>query len=445
MSTTTSRIVQSGSRRLVGIQRLIVLVSGALVVLLLINQLQFYGAYKRFATEDLVLTRLAGRIVHLDEVLTMSARIAAKTGDAFWVQRYRHHEPQLNEVLSEALTIAPNAEREHLLMVDVANRALIDRETRALERVEAGDNDAAISLVFGDEYDTLKQDYRAGVDGLLEHFDRRVASSMASAKRWAFVGGAVALLAICGALVMLWLSVERSHRETQLFNELAASERRSTLGRLAASLAHELNQPLAAIVNYTGAAKSYCCDASKMEEICAAVDGASAQAERAGEIVRRMREFSRPSTPIKETIDPQQAIRASVQLVSGQSRAARVCVEHNDDEFAPLIRADRVQLQQVLINLLVNAIEASKEGGVVRVSARQDNGCAVIEVRDNGVGISKSESDRIFDAFYTTKQEGQGLGLAVSRDIVEGHGGVIEVDARGPGAAFIVRIPEVDQ
>ncbi len=437
---STGLLAPRGANRLL---RLVVIGSALLVLLLVFNEFRSYVAYTRFAEQDIRLTRLAGRIVHFDEVLTTSSRMAVATGDTAWRDRYREYEPRLESVLAEAVDIAPGAERADLLRIREVNLVLVAREAEALGLIEAGRPDDARTLLFGAEYERLKSEYRSGVDGMLERFDARVTASLASARLWAIAGGFVALFAVGGSVVVLWLNLQRSRRESLLFDQLATAERRSTIGRLAASLAHELNQPLAAIVNYTGAARMYCDDESIDSELCRAVQGASEQAQRAGLIVQRMREFTKPGTVLKQRVDVQQAIRKSVQLLEWRSKEKRVPIEIVTHPLVAPILADEVQLQQVIVNLLVNAIDASSPHQNVRVSAYADRGDTVIEIFDSGVGITPENAGRIFEAFFTTKEGGQGLGLAITRDIVEGLGGVIEVQARDVGAEFRVRFPEV--
>ena len=428
--------------RLSGIQRVLVVTCAVLVIVLLLDQLQFYAAFKRFASDDLELTRLSSEIVYLDELLTMSARMAAVTGDTSWADRYQEHEPQLAIALEQAAAIAPDAEREFLRSVDGANSQLVVREQESLALVLSGDLESAKTLVFDKEYDTLKAEYRAGVDGLRTSFDDRVAASLESAKMWAIVGGVAAILAVGGTALILSISIVRSRQEAALLAGLAVVARRAPLGRLAASLAHELNQPLAAIVNYTGAAAVSAMDHEYAGPLRDAIEGASSQAQRAGEIGSRMREFSKPSQPVREEVDPDSAVRASVKLGEGKSYSRGITVEQVPMGVSLPILADPVQLQQVLVNLLLNAIAASAEGESVRVGATRRDGFCVFIVEDRGVGLDEISADRIFDAFYTTKDDGQGLGLAIARDIVEAHEGGSEVDARGPGATFTVRVPE---
>lgn len=433
-------------QRLSRLLRVIVITSTVLVVVVLVNQLQSYASFRRFADQDIELTRLSGQIVYFDEVLTMSARMAAITGDTTWEERYYTHEQALHAALGRAAYLAPEEERQFLRSVGGVNQELVDREMRTFELIDDGRLVEATQLVFDDEYERLKGEYLAGVTGLRASFDARVGKSLRDAKAWTIFGGGAGLLAVGGTLTILLLSVVRSRREAALMIELATVERRSTLGRLAASLAHELNQPLAAIVNYTGAAQHFQEREDQREELVNAIDGASEQAQRAGEIVRRMREFSKPARPVTAVVDPSQLVKASVLLVQGKSRAVRVPVEvTGSDPCSGLISVDPIQVQQVLVNLLINAIDASPEGNTVEIGASCDGSWCTIRVRDRGIGISHEDTDRVFEAFYSTKDEGQGLGLAISRDIVESLGGVIEVDAQGPGATFYVRFPEADQ
>ena len=231
-------------------------------------------------------------------------------------------------------------------------------------------------------------------------------------------------------------------------NELAQVARASTLGELAASIAHEVNQPLAAIVT-NGHACLRWLDAHPPDEreARAAVDRIVRDANRASEVITRIRGFLRRCEVQRNPVDLGQVVDDVVDLVRTevQSRHVTVCCQRN--EGLPPVQADRVQIEQVVLNLLVNGLEAlGRTSGTARVlrleTSRTDDGQVRLDVHDHGQGIDPAVRDHLFDAFQTTKPNGLGMGLAISRSIIEAHGGRLWVDASsGSGTTFSLTLP----
>ncbi len=213
-------------------------------------------------------------------------------------------------------------------------------------------------------------------------------------------------------------------------NELARVARVSTLGELAASIAHEVNQPLAAVV-----ANGHAClrwlnaQPPNEDEAEAAVQRIVRDANRASDVIARIRGFLKRSEFLPSRVDLDEVIGEVIGLVQAEARARSVLLRHAAVRDLPTVLVDRVQLQQVILNLVMNALEAmnSTEGAsrVLELSVRRNemDDTVLVEVRDTGMGIGPADRERIFDAFHTTKPEGMGMGLAISRSIVEAHGG----------------------
>ena len=270
--------------------------------------------------------------------------------------------------------------------------------------------------------------------------------------RWYAIGtlGLIGLQAgLIGGLLVQRTQRRRADAELQVKrDELAHATRSATMGELAASLAHELNQPLAAILSNAEAAEAFLGyeppDLQEVREILADI---RTDDQRAGEIIRRMRSLLTKQPMEVERIDLGPLVSETLELVKTRAGLAGVQLWF---EAAPDLRpvhGDRVQLQQVVLNLLVNAIEATTafpEGSrVVRVRVSRDGrGGVWVAVRDAGPGISPEQLDRVFEPFFTTKVEGMGMGLAIARGIVEAHGGRI-VAENNPwgGAHFAFTIP----
>lgn len=210
--------------------------------------------------------------------------------------------------------------------------------------------------------------------------------------------------------------------------ELARVTRVITLGELAASIAHEVNQPLAAVVT-NGHACLRWLDAQPPDEMEArlAVQRIIRDATRAGKVITRIRNFLRRGEPTRQPVELGAVVDDVLAMVRGEAQSQGIQLRREAEAPLPRVAADAVQLQQVVLNLLVNAFEAiarAGRGGTVAVAlCRDDDDTVRVDVRDTGVGLPPGAEGRIFEAFYTSKPEGMGMGLAISQSIVEAHGG----------------------
>jgi two-component system, LuxR family, sensor kinase FixL len=225
--------------------------------------------------------------------------------------------------------------------------------------------------------------------------------------------------------------------------ELAHVTRVATLGELTASIAHEVNQPLAAIVTNGNACLRWLAgDSPNLDEARETARRIIRDGNRAGDVIGRIRTLSRKTGTEKELLDMNQAIREVVALAEGEVRRNGVALRMDLTGDLPPILGDRVELEQVVLNLIMNAIEAMSAIGdrprelVIRSQSGEVDQVRVA-VQDSGIGLDPQSMGRIFDAFYTTKPQGMGMGLAISRSIVENHGGRLwAIPNDGPGATF---------
>ena len=248
---------------------------------------------------------------------------------------------------------------------------------------------------------------------------------------------------------------ERAETEARLEEvqgELARLARINELGEMASTLAHELNQPLSAIANYvqgcTRLLKRFDDDlANRMRE---ALEETARQSLRAGQIIRHLREFVTRGETEKQPEDLKQLVEEAAALALVGSREAGIRTVFEFGTETRTVMVDRVQIQQVLINLLRNAMEAMRRSErrelLVRISAAPDPELVEIEVSDTGPGLSDDVAQQLFKPFVTTKPGGMGVGLSISKRIVEAHGGtiVMERNAQG-GATFRFTVPAIDQ
>ena len=238
--------------------------------------------------------------------------------------------------------------------------------------------------------------------------------------------------------------VQRALEEARA--ELAHISRVTMLGELTASIAHEVNQPLTAVVS-SGEAGLRWLDrpVPDLAEVRSNIEQIVTQGRRAGDVVRRLRALSKNSDPLQVPLDINEVVEEAVSLVDRELREHGVALRLELEPGLPEISVDRVQLQQVIINLLINAMHAmaTVDAREICVASRSSSeGAVAISVSDCGVGISEEAMSRLFTAFYTTKPQGMGMGLSICRSIVEAHGGRIRAACNeGPGATFHLCLP----
>jgi PAS domain S-box-containing protein len=239
---------------------------------------------------------------------------------------------------------------------------------------------------------------------------------------------------------------ERRYRETQM--ELAHANRVATMGQLAASIAHEVNQPIAAaFTNAQAALRWLDTQPPDLEEVRHSLGRIVKDTHQAGDVIGRIRDLIKKAPPRKDSLDIHETIRDVIILTGGEVVKNGVSAQTRFAEGLPLIQGDRIQLQQVILNLIINAIEAMSRVGEgsrrLLISTGKDGQDGVlVAVKDSGPGLTPANHEHLFEAFYTTKPSGLGMGLSICRSIIEAHGGRLWATANVPrGAVFQFTVP----
>jgi signal transduction histidine kinase len=245
--------------------------------------------------------------------------------------------------------------------------------------------------------------------------------------------------------------IQDSLRKVQA--NLAHATRVTTMGELTASIAHEVNQPLTAVINNANACLGLLPDGpANLQEVREALTEIVDDADRASAVIARIRQLAKRASIEKSLLDLRDVVKDVLALARYESATRQIAVRTEMAEELPPVLGDRVQLQQVLLNLVVNGMDAmntvDRSNRVLMISARREvrDGLpgALLSVEDAGIGFNADERARLFEAFYTTKPHGMGMGLAISRSIIEAHGGKLWAEPNaGPGATFLFSLPGI--
>ena len=438
-----------------------------------------YSSTRELTARQLRLGQLQGVVIHLDEVLTMSARMAAATEQLVWETRYHRAEPELDAAIKDMLALAPDAQIETFsAQTDAANRALVAMETSAFALVRGGEAARGSEILFGTEYARQKKIYAAGMastmtalsasmQDALDAHGRRIVLEVVFASLFLVVavfawGRAVwQLRARSRRLAEALSTSERdnaaladAHQQLEkLHHELIAKEKLSNLGLLAAGVAHEINNPMAFVTMNVHTLLEDLRDipADKLPEdlrvyldelLPATIDGI----QRVNTIVRDLQQFARGDVDVTTDFDLNAEIATAARISNNQVKD-RARLELSLGTL-PTLHGKPRQMTQVMVNLIVNAAHAigDRPSGSIQITSALVEDRAVVTVRDNGAGMSREVMDHVFQPFFTTKDvgKGTGLGLSVVYGIVSAHGGTITVDSEvGVGTSFRLELPVV--
>jgi len=248
----------------------------------------------------------------------------------------------------------------------------------------------------------------------------------------------------CGAAT----DIEDRKRAEKLQTDLTHASRVSTMGELVASISHELAQPITITTAHAKASLRWLQrDPPQVVEALKGTEKIIEAGALASEIINRLRSLYKKAPPKRELVSINEVVGEMAGMMRGEARGHGVSIRTDLKDDLPMTVADRVQLQQVLMNLMLNGIEAMKDtGGVLTVKSQlREDGQIQISIRDTGPGLPVGEADQIFDAFFTTKPQGSGMGLAICKSIIESQGGRIWANGDGGrGATFHFTLPAVE-
>ncbi|MFZ2169628.1 MAG: ATP-binding protein [Methylococcaceae bacterium] len=407
--------------------------------------------FEEMSARHIALTKRVGRIMLLDEVLTMSARMAAATGDLDYEKRYDQFDPELTKEINEVRKILPQLEIKQFVMeTDEANISLVNMERQAFALTHQGKRQKAMAILTGNEYLRLKKVYAVGMEKTVKAANNLIEGDMQHFRMMSL--GLVPVSAV-SVLVLLatwflairsarsWLAERKVSEEAlqKTQDELVRAEKLAVLGQVAGSVGNELRNPLGVMSNAVFFLQTVLSDADEItREYLGIIKSEIAASER---IVCDLLDSVRTNPPRLETAGFAQLIEQSLGKCT---IPPSVTVKLDIPESLSPLRVDAMQICQVFRNLISNGVEAMPEGGTLEIRALEKEAAnyVTISVRDTGTGMTPEQLDKLFQPLFTTKARGIGLGLVVVKNLTKANGGTVEVDSdSGKGTIFTVNLP----
>ena len=470
--STIGKFINSNLMQLI---RTAVILSLILVAAVGGNVWRMYASFGQVVTTEFELQKLAGKIVHLDEVLTMSARMAASTGSLEWEQRYVIFEPKLDQAIKRAIELAPEAYANQPAATDEANIKLVNMEHKSFDLVRQGKQAEALELLFSPEYQLQKQIYAMGINKTIAALETRINFNLDYYRRNLLMSGLFSLLSV-PILLLAWstilrlinwyvrqkkqaeitlrsakLQLEKNNKTLekkvkQRTAQLQEAKEKAEAANLAkdrflANISHELRTPLNGILGYTNIMMRDC-DKSNNKKT-KDLNIIKNSGHHLLTLIEDLLDYSKTDAGKMELhlapINLPSFLRETIDLVESSAREKGLKIELEKTVNLPEdIKADEKRLRQILINLLSNAIKFTQQGKITlkarAIGVKHLNSLQKIrfEVIDTGVGISQEKISTIFNPFeqvgdLKSKSAGTGLGLSISSQLVELMGGKLEV------------------
>lgn len=400
------------------------------------------------------LDKLSVSILHFDEILTMSARLAVITGNPFWEKRYQHFEPKLRASIEKTRKIPS----EPVLLTFAeqtknANDILVSLELKAFSQISEGQKQEAIATLFSEEYEKQKRIYAEGMQNLLEKASISIKEQLNINQQ-----SVIQFTLICGLIVLTsWITLlfilgnyKYKRRLAEKNMQVAAkraldSEKMATMGELSASISHEVLNPVNVIFMHTQVLQQKMQNNPHIQDYCSVINR---EVRRITKILRSMLDISRigNQNTIKGYL--REDIEKVLILYNKDFKLRNINIVRNWCNDTVTIEYDPDRMRQVFLNLFNNAKHAMPDGGTITIACKPiwKSGLEFhqFSFSDTGVGIDEEELSKIFDPFFTTKPEGQGtgMGLSVVQGIIDEHGGEIYVESKkDKGTTFIIDLP----
>lgn len=398
---------------------------------------------------------LGGKIIYLDEVLTMSARMAAETGDSSWEQRYRRYEPQLGAAIERAIKLVPGLrDTEGATVTDAANIALVEMEEHAFDLIRQGRSGRAHELLYSPHYEEQKQIYVGGMQQFHQTMHETIElagdNRRQAIRAQIIVVSGIALIVGLGWIMVYQLLVR--WKDKQEHSRIEAEQANRAKSEFLTSMSHELRTPLNAILGFAQILQSDTENPLSTDQTAYVGhihDGGKHLLGLINQVLDLARIDSDQFDVSLENVNVDEVLAECIALISplGEARQIRL-VNKLNFESSPLLHVDKLRLKQILINLLSNAVKYNKDAGTVSIQGRETrNGYLRLSVTDTGVGIANSDRKNVFQMFHRLSSgpetvEGTGIGLSVTKLLVEKLAGRIGFESQeGVGSTFWIELP----
>ena len=404
---------------------------------------------EREVLDKVLISEYRNLVTYFDEVLTMSARTAAATGDQKWERRYNDFVPQLDHAIAELNKLIPEEiQLKSTKKTSAANDALIAMESEAFELIRNGQQEKAQELLFSKDYDAQKEIYTQGMAELNSDIDSYATSKFKELNRSQNYRNAFVFLSLLLVFVTWGALLSRNYRErSKIENEIQHISKLASIGELSAGIGHEINNPLTiAAGNLQRFERALNSAGIENEKLFDLINKQSIALDRIRKITDGMKNYSRKERNIKANFKPSSSILQMIAMVDYNFSQLGISfdVELNDEDY--LVNGNESIFQQVIMNLLSNSRDAmeNSEKKIIHIESQAKENYLVISISDTGSGMSEETRKKIFEPFYTTKEVGKGTGLGMSLvySFISDMKGRIEIETEiNQGTCFKISLP----